>query len=169
MYRFRTTSRQGSAKVILLFHPQYHDLFKWLPSLPGFLEETIEGNEQSHDSTPSMTSDSSEGTKGISADRMGKIKMAFSSQVRTKIAQTKYYPRSARRRGLEGEPVVDFTLGNAGNLLQVSINNPSPHKLLDEAALDAVKSATPYPPIPELLKMETIRFKLPISFILEGP
>jgi len=120
----------------------------------GFIEETGKGNDGANENM---------------GDQLGKIRRAFSSEVRTKIAQTKYYPRTARRRGFEGEPVVAFTLGNTGDLLEISINNPSHHKLLDEAALDAVRSASPYPPIPELLQVKTLRFKLPISFILEEP
>jgi len=146
-----------------------------LASIPsGFIEETI--NEETtkenaepieHPSSPKKISTG--GTNAISVDQIGKIKLEFSSQVRTKIAQTKYYPRMARKRGFEGEPVVAFTLGNTGDLLEITIKNPSKHKLLDEAALEAVKSASPYPPIPDLLKVKTLRFKLPISFILEGP
>jgi len=96
-----------------------------------------------------------------------KIKTRFSSQVWNRIAQSKYYPRIARKRGFEGQPVVAFTLGNEGDLLELSIVNPSPFKILDEAALDAVKSASPYPPIPKLLKTDSMRFNLPISFMLE--
>jgi len=141
-----------------------------MASIPaGFSEETISGNSQTHGNKPSGKNNSAGGTNGNSADQMGKIKKAFSSQVWTKIAQSKYYPRLARKRGFEGEPVVAFTLGGTGNLLEVSIKNPSQYKLLDEAALEAVKSASPYPPIPELLQMKTIRFKLPISFTLEEP
>ncbi len=133
----------------------------------GFTEEIV--TEKINTKKASEKNIFSGGNNDISADQMGIIKRAFSSQVRTKIAQSKYYPRMARKRGFEGEPVVAFTLGNTGDLVEVSINNPSSHKLLNEAALDAVKSASPYPPIPKLLKLKTIRFKLPISFILEEP
>ena len=133
----------------------------------GFFEETINENRESNDNPPADRNNSAGESEGISADQMGKIKKAFSLQVRTKIAQSKYFPRIARKRGFEGEPVVAFTLADTGDLLKVSLNKPSPYKLLDEAALDAVKSAGPYPPIPGLLKIKTISFKLPISFILE--
>lgn len=137
-------------------------------SIPyGFIEEAVDGSGKTNVASLSKKNNSTGGTNDISPEQMGKIKKTFLTQVRSKIAQTKYYPRTARRRGLEGEPVVVFTLGNNGNLIAVSINNPSRYKLLDKAALDAVISASPYPPIPEPLKMKTIRFKLPISFILE--
>lgn len=129
--------------------------YRQMASIPsGFIEEAINGTDEANE---------------ISADQMGEIKMAFSSQVRTKIEKTKYYPRTARRRGFEGRPVVAFTLGNRGDLLEISIKSPSQHKLLNEAALDAVRSARPYPPIPLQLKVKTLRFNLPLSFILEEP
>ena len=141
-----------------------------MASIPArFEEETIIGNSETHDNKPSGEKNSAVGANGNSGENFGQIKKEFSSQVWTKIAQSKFYPRLARKRGFEGEPVVAFTLGNTGDLLEASINSPSPYKMLDKAALDAVKSASPYPPIPEVLKMKTIRFKLPISFILEAP
>jgi TonB family protein len=141
-----------------------------MSSIPaGFNEIFSNGEDRANDNTISKTLNSSGEKENVNAVHLGRIKLAFSSQVRTKIAQTKYYPPTARRRGYEGEPVVTFILGNTGDLLEVSIENPSRHKLLNEAALDAVKSASPYPPIPELLKVKTLRFNLPISFILEGP
>lgn len=144
--------------------------FMQMASIPAeFSQETSNSNDKTIDNTLARNDLSADENSEISSDLMRKIKRAFSSEVRTRIAQTKYYPRTARRRGFEGEPVVAFTLGNTGDLLEISINNPSQHKLLDEAALDAVRSASPYPPIPELLKVKNLRFELPISFILEEP
>jgi protein TonB len=144
--------------------------FMQMASVPvEFFQETQNPIGKTKDNALARNSFSMDENNKTSSDQLGRIKQAFSTKVRTRIAQTKYYPRSARRRGFEGEPVVAFTLGNTGDLLELSINNPSQHKLLDEAALDAVKSASPYPPIPELLKVKTLRFKLPISFILEEP
>lgn len=141
-----------------------------MASIPAeFNEIFLNGDDRANDNTIARAFKPSDEKEKIYAEHLGRIKLAFSSQVRTKIAQTKYYPPTARRRGFEGEPVVTFILGNTGDLLEVSIENPSRHKLLNEAALDAVKSASPYPPIPELLKVKTLRFNLPISFILEGP
>ncbi len=140
--------------------------FLQMSAIPlGFGEETVNQNGGALSKNGMSTDKKNE----ISADRLGEIKLAFSSQVRTKIAQTKFYPPTARRRGFEGEPVVAFMLGSTGDLLEISIKSPSQHKLLNDAALNAVRSASPYPPIPELLKVKTLRFKLPISFILEEP
>ena len=84
-----------------------------------------------------------------------------------RIADTKYYPRTARRRGIEGQPVVAFTLDKGGRLMKAGLAKTSGYQLLDEAALEAVHQAAPYPEIPAELNMKTFQFKLPISFILK--
>ncbi len=97
------------------------------------------------------------------------VRRAFSTQVWKKIAEAKFYPGIARDRGYEGQPVVAFTLNRRGELLELNLEKPSGYSVLDEAALQAVKAARPYPNIPKLLKTNSIRFKLPVSFILEKP
>jgi TonB family protein len=166
----RTTERTNPVtRMASAFHSRPVN-FKQMASIPlEFTEEVVGEDGNTNDNEVAKKFESSSEREEINAEHLGRIKLAFSTQVRTKIAQTKFYPPTARRRGFEGEPIVTFILGNTGDLLEVSIDNPSQHKLLNDAALDAVRSASPYPPIPELLKIKTLRFNLPISFILEGP
>ena len=146
---------------------QRSSLLKEATIPPGFSDEKLNRKEEVDNRVPEKIARLSNGVSDISTELLKKIKTRFSSQVWNRIAQSKYYPRIARKRGFEGQPVVAFTLGNEGDLLELSIVNPSPFKILDEAALDAVKSASPYPPIPKLLKTDSMRFNLPISFMLE--
>lgn len=104
-----------------------------------------------------------------SGQDLNAIRKGFSSSVWGKIAQAKYYPSLARKREWEGKPIVEFKLARNGDLLSSAITLTSPHNILNDAALDAIKNAAPYPEIPETLKMDSIRFKLPISFILDQP
>jgi len=132
---------------------------------PGFSDEKL--NQEVVDRPPEKVARLNDGVHSVSPELLEKIKSRFSSQIWNRIARSKYYPRIARKRGFEGQPVVAFTLGHEGTLLELSIATPSPFKVLDKAALDAVKSAGPYPPIPKLLKADSIQFNLPISFMLE--
>lgn len=91
----------------------------------------------------------------------------FTGKVRQRIANAKYYPRIARRRGIEGQPVVAFTLDKGGRLMKAGLAQTSGYQMLDQAALEAVQQAAPYPEIPAELNTETFQFKLPISFILK--
>ncbi|GJL79818.1 MAG: hypothetical protein NPINA01_28070 [Nitrospinaceae bacterium] len=142
------------------------NLFKEAAIPSGFSEETLKSGNEDQEASAKIAN-LSVGIDVISEEGLKKIKNGFSTQVRTKIAKVKYYPRIARNRGFEGQPVIAFTLGSKGELLDLSIAAPSPFKLLDEAALNAIKSASPYPPIPAPLKLKSMKFKIPISFNLE--
>ena len=62
-----------------------------------------------------------------------------------------------------------FKTRSDGQLMNYLIVRSSSNKILDKAAIDAVKNARPYPDIPKLLKLNSIRFKVPISFMLNKP
>lgn len=95
------------------------------------------------------------------------VRGLFTGKVRQRIANAKYYPRIARRRGMEGQPIVAFTLGRDGRLMKIDLAKTSGYQLLDQAALEAVHEAAPYPEIPASLEMNSFQFKLPISFMLK--
>jgi len=52
----------------------------------------------------------------------------------------------ARRRGIEGIPIVSFTLGHKGELAK-----SSGHEIMNDAALEAIRNGASYPHIPEPL------------------
>lgn len=54
--------------------------------------------------------------------------------------QRPVYPELARRRGLEGLVLVEAQLDNQGHVMEVRPRQSSGHALLDNAALNAVKS-----------------------------
>lgn len=95
------------------------------------------------------------------------VRGLFTGKVRQRIANAKYYPRVARRRGMEGQPIIAFTLGRDGRLMEIDLAKTSGYQLLDQAALEAVHQAAPYPKIPASLEMDSFQFKLPISFVLK--
>ncbi len=98
---------------------------------------------------------------------LGRLRGTYTGQVRQRIVNARNYPGIARRRGMEGQPVVAFTLNKQGQLTQLRLDRTSGYKLLDQAALDAVQKGAPYPEIPPQLKMRFFQFKLPVSFILK--
>lgn len=148
---------------------------RWIPtpkthpvqiaSIPSDFIDENEGNTVSASLKPGP----SEKEMDFSTENLESIRKGFTSGVWGIIAKVRYYPSRARKLGWEGKPVVDFILARNGDLLSSSIALASPYKILDEAALDAIKSAGPYPKIPEALELDSIRFMLPISFILEKP
>jgi len=65
--------------------------------------------------------------------------------IRKHLEAFKYYPASARRRGIEGRVEVGFTLTQDGAANQVSVLHGSGYAVLDHAALETVYRAQPFP------------------------
>lgn len=66
-------------------------------------------------------------------------------RVRAKLEESKWYPASARRRGIEGDVELGFSLNREGYAKQASILIGSGYAMLDQAALETVKRAEPFP------------------------
>ncbi len=128
----------------------------------GFTEESLEA--------PKATDTAKSAPPGFdrfSALEIGKLRQGFRKQIRHKVGKAKYYPRMAQRLGFEGKPVVSFTLGVKGELLDLRLAQASTYSLLNEAALETIRRGTPYPPIPGPLGKKSISFDLPILYTLE--
>jgi protein TonB len=91
----------------------------------------------------------------------------YGSLLGREIAKYKQYPEIARRRGWQGEVVVDIQLDKNGNLQSSTIQKSSNHEALDKQALEMVKKAAPFPAPPEALRGSTFNILVPVSFHLE--
>ncbi len=65
--------------------------------------------------------------------------------LRRHLEAHKFYPASARRRGIEGDVKVGFNLDKQGRADRISILTGSGHAVLDRAALKTVVEAQPFP------------------------
>ena len=74
-----------------------------------------------------------------------------------RIHSVKKYPESAKSRHLEGRVKVQFVLSKDGILSDIKIIKSSRHRNLDEAAVEAIKKASPFPRPP------TFIFKTPVT------
>jgi len=99
---------------------------------------------------------------------IGELRRGFHEKIWQKVAKAKYYPRIARKRGFEGEPIVRFTLDKDGSLTSIKLIKDSKYEILNNAALETIRRGTPYPPIPKPLGKFSISFNLPISYMLEN-
>ncbi|MDQ7010379.1 MAG: energy transducer TonB [Mariprofundaceae bacterium] len=66
-------------------------------------------------------------------------------QVRRHLEAHKFYPASARRRGITGEVEVGFVLDRLGMAEKITVLASSGHDLLDWAAQETVRRAQPFP------------------------
>jgi len=86
-------------------------------------------------------------------------KQEYLRRLMAHIEEYKEYPRAARRRRIEGDVRVVFTLFDGGAISAVSTEGG--HPLLAEAARMAVKEAAPMPTPPETLSLPwTVAFTM---------
>jgi protein TonB len=76
------------------------------------------------------------------------------------------YPRGALRNQQEGTVRLTVTLGRDGRVKDVQILEKSEYETLNKAATRAVKSASPYPAVPDAIGGERFLFTVPVVFRL---
>jgi TonB family protein len=86
--------------------------------------------------------------------------------VRDRIASRVRYPRSARRRGVEGIVAVHLTVDLLGNLVQAGAADTGADPDLRASALRAVASAAPFPAPPCTDFSSNPSIVLPVRFEL---
>lgn len=91
----------------------------------------------------------------------------YQEMIRLRIEREKQYPVGARKRHEEGSTMVRFAISERGELREARVIKSSRNKELDNAALDAVKRAAPYPPPPPALGTKgVVAMEITIAFEL---
>ncbi len=77
-------------------------------------------------------------------------------KVREKIKANWIYPREAGERNIEGELLIEFHIAKDGRLTYIELRHTSGTDILDSYAMNAVKFASPFPPVPDALAKQTL-------------
>jgi TonB family protein len=88
----------------------------------------------------------------------------FLDTVRKRIEANKKYPFSAMNAGIEGRSGVRLTILMNGQLEDVVITDSSGNEVLDNSALESVRSAAPFPPIPSDVGRNKIEMSIYLVF-----
>ena len=91
---------------------------------------------------------------------------ALVSSVRDGIDAAKRYPRLARQAGWEGRVLLKFKLLRSGEVQELRVLETSGHPLLDDAAMNAVGRAAPFPEEGRKIAGDGIEVILPVVFQL---
>lgn len=89
---------------------------------------------------------------------------SFAMSVRRRIESKKEYPIAAQTAELEGRTEVRMTILKDGRLEKVEIAESSGYEILDRAALQSVRNAAPFPPIPKATKRDKIEMGITLVF-----
>ena len=92
--------------------------------------------------------------------------LGYRAELRLWLERHKRYPPRLRRRRIEGEVVVAFTVGAGGELLEHEVLESSGERGLDEAALAMLRAAEPLPPIPASMGVDRYRAEMPVRYAL---
>jgi protein TonB len=122
-------------------------------------ETIVETEEEHHDNQSAAVGASSEGLASEGAGARY-VKENY-SYVQRRIVQELEYPSQARRAGIQGVVEVIFTINANGSAGDIAVRRSSGKDILDEEALRAVQSASPFRRPPE-----PVRIVIPVSFKL---
>ena len=90
---------------------------------------------------------------------------AYYDGIRRLIRESLRYPPAARRRGLSGTVEIEVEVRPSGTVGAAAVVRSSSHRVLDDAALDAVR-ALPRMPFPPGLPPRALRVRIPVDFEL---
>ena len=97
--------------------------------------------------------------RSVAKEAAASQKVDYFSLLQAHIEACKYYPRAARKQGIEGKVEVSFQLLRNGDVSDIQTSGA--HRLLRHAAARAIKEALPLPKPPDSLAMPAnIRFSM---------
>ncbi|MGB1868131.1 MAG: TonB family protein [Porticoccaceae bacterium] len=91
----------------------------------------------------------------------------YTPLVVAKIYKAIRYPNRAADKNQQGTVRIGVTIDRSGELLSVVTTQESEYRLLNQAAIKAVKKAAPFPELPEEMQSDRFEINLPITFRLQ--
>jgi len=95
-----------------------------------------------------------------------KIKERYIRQLMKILAAHQYYPKRARRRHLQGRVEVGFVVLTDGTIKNINLAGSSGSGMLDRAALDVLRRAGRFEPLPVELGIDSWEFVVPLDYRL---
>jgi TonB family protein len=106
-------------------------------------------------------------TAVIPLDTAEPLYQDYFNHLRRQIKGKWTYPREATEQRLTGQLLIEFRIANDGQLAYLELRRSSGVAILDEHALNAIRSAAPFPPVPDHIAKTVLainaRFKYEIS------
>ena len=98
---------------------------------------------------------------GLKAEEVAAARASYGAIVMAKINAAKFYPAAARSSGVTGIVGVQFNIDALGKVISAHVIRSSGHDLLDQAALDILRSLDlPPPPAGSFSANTNIKFTL---------
>lgn len=88
----------------------------------------------------------------------------YPGKIVSRLRRALRYPREAQRQRIRGEVHVGFVVSGNGQVGSVRVVRSSGTDVLDRAAMETVRRAAPFPPIPEGAGRSSWPFTVPLAF-----
>ena len=108
----------------------------------------------------------SQGNDRLKTPREKTLLNQYLQEVAAKIKAVQQYPRNAREEGWEGTVVIKLQILLTGKVEKVALIEKSQYEILNEAALQAINKAQPFPKFYRGLTLQSITVNVPIQFTL---
>jgi periplasmic protein TonB len=92
----------------------------------------------------------------------------YFERLRRAIKEKWSYPREAADKNIGGQLVLEFGIAKDGQLRFIELRRSSGVVVLDDYAVNAVKLASPFPPIPDEMSRTGIPVVAVFNYIIEG-
>ncbi|HET7413514.1 MAG TPA: energy transducer TonB [Pararhizobium sp.] len=88
----------------------------------------------------------------------------YPGEISRKLNRSLRYPERAAAQRIRGETQVQFTIDASGKVGEVHVVTTSGSDILDQAAIETVKRAAPFPPIPSAADRHEWPFTVTLAF-----
>lgn len=95
------------------------------------------------------------------------LRQTYLALVSDMLQRHQHYPLSARRRGLSGQVILQFTIHADGRITDPQITDSTGHAVFRMASLRVLKRVGKMPPFPSELRQRQLTVKIPMLYELE--
>ncbi len=88
----------------------------------------------------------------------------YFDSIKRKIHSVWRYPEDAMSRGISGSLTVRFSISKDGKLMDVKLLKPTNHRILDDEAVRAVKTAAPFDKFPPAIAKNQLNIVATFSY-----
>lgn len=92
----------------------------------------------------------------------------YLERLKEKIERVWHYPPQAAMRGIYGDLYIRFTIDKKGKLLSMELLRTSGYRMLDDAAMQALKDAQPFWPLPDEWQQDSLTVTGHFIYTLRG-
>lgn len=92
--------------------------------------------------------------------------LRYNEAVKELINKRKMYPSMARKRRMEGNVHVSFTVGSSGQLSSLYLSKTSGYDILDKAAIETVRNSSPFPSFGSCIKQPELKMNVVLVYEL---